>query len=109
MDAYIYVYHHAPIHMYTLAPTLPNAHTHIHTYTHTRTHTHTHTYTRTHAHTFTGKEIKSHTRKKVEPQEVKLDGGGEGGGHPAASPFRRMTEGQRRLQEQMLAQFSQNK
>jgi hypothetical protein len=33
-------------------------------------------------------------------------GQGEGGAEGAPSPFRRMTEGQRRLQEAMLAQFA---
>ena len=64
-----------------------------------------------------GARVNSHKKKKVESLDVRKDAGeGEGagagtgaGGHggvDAPSPFRKMTEGQRRLQEQMLAQYA---
>lgn len=58
-----------------------------------------------------GARVNSHKKKKVESLDVRKDAmAGEGAGAEegvdAPSPFRKMTEGQRRLQEQMLAQYA---
>ena len=64
-----------------------------------------------------GSRVNSHKKKKFDSLDVRKEavvgeGGGRGGGGgeegEAPSPFRKMTEGQRRLQEQMLALYEKD-